>query len=71
MPSASGELNGFVCPKCKKVALTRCIDSRHYWFGIKRRRECEFCGERFSTVEIMGDAIQVEKFYESMEKEGR
>lgn len=40
------------CPFCK-VAVTRVIDSRLYDDGsqVRRRRECEQCGNRFTTFE--------------------
>lgn len=41
------------CPVCKKE--TKVIDSRVAADGwsVRRRRECEKCGERFSTIEEM------------------
>ena len=40
------------CPKCQNIE-TKVIDSRVIddWGTIKRRRECEFCGNRFTTFE--------------------
>lgn len=40
------------CPKCKNLD-TRVIDSRttEDWKAIRRRRECEKCGSRFTTFE--------------------
>ena len=42
------------CPFCQHVD-TRVIDSRVSEDGatIRRRRECEACGERFSTLETI------------------
>ena len=42
------------CPFCQHVD-TRVIDSRVSDDGvtIRRRRECEACGERFSTLETI------------------
>lgn len=42
------------CPFCQHAA-TRVIDSRVSEDGatIRRRRECEMCGERFSTLETI------------------
>jgi hypothetical protein len=42
------------CPKCKNLE-TRVIDSRLSEDGlsIRRRRECEKCGARFTTFERM------------------
>lgn len=39
-----------VCPFCQHPD-TRVIDSRSSGEGIRRRRACEECGRRFSTVE--------------------
>lgn len=40
------------CPKCQNLE-TKVIDSRviDNWETIKRRRECEFCNNRFTTFE--------------------
>ena len=40
------------CPKCQNME-TKVVDSRVVDDGqtIKRRRECEFCGTRFTTFE--------------------
>lgn len=40
------------CPKCRNLD-TRVIDSRmtEDWKAIRRRRECENCGARFTTFE--------------------
>lgn len=40
------------CPKCNNMD-TKVIDSRtiENWQTIKRRRECEFCNNRFTTFE--------------------
>ena len=51
-----------MCPKCKFVE-TKVVDSRQCngksaWSKyikeglVKRRRECQFCGHRFTTVEM-------------------
>ncbi len=41
-----------ICPKCKALE-TKVVDSRVAEQGkaIRRRRECEKCGRRFTTVE--------------------
>lgn len=41
-----------ICPKCK-TKNTRVVDSRdaHEGRSIRRRRECEQCGHRFTTFE--------------------
>lgn len=38
------------CPKCNHKQ-TSVIDSRPLSYGTYRRRKCDFCHERFSTVE--------------------
>lgn len=40
------------CPKCQNME-TKVVDSRmiEEWQTIRRRRECEFCGNRFTTFE--------------------
>ncbi len=51
------------CPFCPSTD-TRVVDSRLARAGraIRRRRSCETCGERFTTYEIVEDAIpDVEK----------
>ena len=44
------------CPKCGN-ADTKVVDSRvvEAWFAIRRRRECEYCEERFTTFERRGN----------------
>ena len=44
------------CPFCGNAA-TKVIDSRTAEAGIRRRRRCEECGERFSTVEQVQRAV--------------
>ena len=43
------------CPKCQNVE-TKVVDSRVIddWQTIRRRRECEFCWNRFTTFERKG-----------------
>lgn len=48
-PSAS--LHGLLCPKCQSLDL-RTLETRPADGGVKRRRECETCGHRFSTLEM-------------------
>lgn len=42
----------YPCPKCR--GETDCRDTRTLKRkpGVRRRRECKACGEKFSTVEI-------------------
>ncbi len=44
------------CPFCGEAA-TKVIDSRTAEAGIRRRRRCESCGERFTTVEQVQRAV--------------
>lgn len=39
------------CPKCKDAQVLT-IDSRRFPSTVKRRRECQACGHRFTTLEI-------------------
>lgn len=39
------------CPKCGSESITVC-DSRVYNKWLRRRRGCNLCGTKFSTVEI-------------------
>lgn len=43
-------LAGIVCPKCGEKE-NRIVSSWPIGDGIKRRRECAFCHERFTTYE--------------------
>ena len=45
------------CPYCKSTKI-RVMDSRHIEEenAIKRRRECEDCKKRFSTLEMVQEA---------------
>lgn len=38
------------CTECD--AKTKVIDSRPTTYGIRRRRTCQGCGHRFSTIEV-------------------
>lgn len=42
--------NALPCPKCGNMK-TQTTDSRAHPNGVKRRRVCTKCGERFSTME--------------------
>lgn len=46
-------MNGICCPTCE--GPTYVIDSRGHDGYIRRRRECEKCGLRFSTAETIYD----------------
>ena len=43
---------GVKCPKCESVD-SRVIDSRDVQVGVRRRRECLTCSERFTTFEVV------------------
>ena len=45
------------CPKCGKE--TRVIDSRDAETGVRRRRVCDDCGYRFTTLEITLEQIGI------------
>lgn len=51
-PAAS--LHGLLCPKCQSPDL-RTLETRPTASGVKRRRECETCEHRFTTVEKVRD----------------
>ena len=42
------------CPNCQSLNVF-VLDSRPQEGMVRRRRECDSCGTRFSTVEIMAD----------------
>lgn len=46
------------CPKCKSERIS-VIDSRPATDLVRRRRKCDDCGARFSTVEIDADFYEV------------
>ncbi len=46
--------NGWPCPSCGNK--TGIVESRHAEYGVRRRRECRVCKDRFTTVETeVGD----------------
>jgi transcriptional regulator NrdR family protein len=45
------KLTADICPSCKGRGLV-VIDVRHVKRGIRRRRKCTACGERFTSYEI-------------------
>ena len=42
---------GIVCPYCGRNSNGKIIDSRATINGKRRRRICEHCGQRFTTIE--------------------
>lgn len=57
-----------ICPKCKN-AHPNIIDSRHESNLVNRRRWCDNCGYRFSTVEISKDDYkEILKLKEDMQR---
>ncbi|WP_425326596.1 hypothetical protein [Pseudaminobacter salicylatoxidans] len=47
-PTAS--THGLFCPSCGSLHL-RTLETRPTGGGVKRRRECETCGYRMTTIE--------------------
>jgi transcriptional regulator NrdR family protein len=47
------------CAKCK--AESEIYDTRKTGLGVKRRRRCVACGERWTTIEI--NAADAKKFF--------
>lgn len=48
------------CPHCDHPE-TRVVDTRESADGIRRRRECQSCGQRFTTYEHVAHALMVVK----------
>lgn len=48
---------GIVCPKCGS-ALYHVVDSRQIADTIRRRRECDECGTRYTTYECGNDLMR-------------
>lgn len=50
-----------ICPKCHSYQ-TLVIDSREHknGYAIRRRRECQRCGHRFTTFETIGTEIETD-----------
>ena len=42
---------GFICPNCQKYCYGKVIESRQTDYGRRRRRICELCDNRFTTIE--------------------
>lgn len=62
------------CPFCKStIKQTRVVDTRETPTGIRRRRECEQCSQRFTTYERISSphllVIKQDKRRESFNKE--
>jgi len=60
-------IDGFICPKCGQVNKGIVHDSRFALYGKRRRRECEKCGERYTTIETC--ASRPLKFYRAFMEE--
>lgn len=58
-PYASAANDSLLCPLCDKGG-TRVINSRYVtsYDGVSRRRECQNCGHRWTTIEICADRIE-------------
>ena len=48
------------CPYCEG-SDSHVVDTRSAGEGIRRRRECEHCGERFTTYEQIAATLQIVK----------
>jgi transcriptional regulator NrdR family protein len=44
-----------ICPNCK--GKSKVLETRESAHGIRRRRECRFCGRRFTTFEA--EVVQI------------
>lgn len=44
-------INSFKCPHCGKMVVGQIVDSRPIPYGRIRRRICEECSRRFTTIE--------------------
>lgn len=42
---------GLICPHCGEPTNGTVTDSREIYLGRRRRRICEHCGQRYSTIE--------------------
>lgn len=51
MAKESDRVRSFKCPHCGKIVLGAIVDSRPIPYGRIRRRFCEQCYTRFTTVE--------------------
>ena len=54
--SNPGVSHGLACPSCRQTDFLRVIETRPTDGGVKRRRLCEYCGHRFTTLEKPRDA---------------
>ena len=45
------EDNGFICPECGVYCVGKVVDTRQTVYGRRRRRKCEICGAKFTTIE--------------------
>lgn len=51
----------FKCPACRKPVRTAVKSSRLSFAGVNRRRQCELCAHRWTTVErpkLQADAVK-------------
>jgi uncharacterized protein YbaR (Trm112 family) len=48
------------CPHCKQPGL-RVIESRQTHFSTRRRKQCDYCKERFTTHEVTSDFFEEAK----------
>lgn len=52
--------SGIECPLCAETCNI-VIESRKIKNAIRRRRQCEACGERFTTIESIGQPSKIKK----------
>ena len=43
---------GYTCPLCNNICSGKIVDTRRTDYGKRRRRQCEKCGKRFTTIEF-------------------
>ena len=64
------KIEGFTCSKCGHLSIGRVVDTRQEWYGRRRRRICEKCGVRYTTLEILiKNPRKIKKIVKSMEGE--
>jgi len=61
---------GIICPHCGKYSNGEIIDTRSTLKGRRRRRICEFCNQRYTTIErsVISDYIIVDEIIEGLRK---
>lgn len=59
-----------VCPDlCEKCGgETRVVETRHTEGYVRRRRECLTCGERYTTIEVRGEAAAAARMVQEADR---